>query len=185
MDFNRIKLQTGRIRSCECEKIPANRFPKFPEKKSEAAHVRKGRLSVEDYKTVSSRLDDPKLFWLKVILVMTFKYAFRKRELVNARVGYFDPKKSTFTLPAFTTKNKMERVVAMKRDGEIYQMLVNLTAGRGPQDALFSRNGRPICDYRRAGAKVTKGISGGSGLNGRITIMICGGAESPVWRTRA
>ena len=167
---NRENTILRMIFSHNSDKIPADRFPKFPNKRSEAAYVRKGRLNVEDYKTVLSRLDDTKLFWLKVIFVMTFKYAFRKSELLDAKVGYFDAKASVFTLPAFTTKNKMERRVPIKRDGEIYQMLVQLTAGRPPQDALFIRNGRPVSDYRGAWAKVTKGISGGSGLEGCITI---------------
>jgi integrase len=150
------------------DKIAANNFPTFPPMHSEKNHVRKGRLSAEDYRTVMARLEDPKMFWLKVLVTMTFKYGFRYSELLNATVGYFDPKASVFTLPAFTTKNKMERRVPIKRDGEIYQMLVQLTAGRNPKDALFTRKGVPVRDYRGAWAKVTEGITNGRG--GHVTI---------------
>jgi integrase len=62
----------------------------------------------------------------------------------------------------------MERRVPIKRDGEIYQMLVQLTAGRNPKDALFTRKGVPVRDYRGAWAKVTEGITNGRG--GHVTI---------------
>src|ERR1700683_4817643 len=101
-------------------KIPADHFPEFPKMQSEKAHVRKGRLSAEDYERLRKRLGSPKVFWLKVFLTMTFKYGFRRSELLNAKVGYFDPKASTLTLPAFTTKNKMERVVDIDPGGEIH-----------------------------------------------------------------
>jgi integrase len=149
-------------------KIAANNFPEFPDMHSEKNHVRKGRMSVADYETVLKRLDSEDLFWLRVILVMTFKYGFRKSELLNAKVGYFNPETSVFTLPAFSTKNDMERRVPIKKGGEIYQMLVNLTVGRNADDALFTRDGAPVRDYRGAWAKVTEGVSNGRG--GHITI---------------
>ncbi|MGB9242063.1 MAG: tyrosine-type recombinase/integrase [Candidatus Acidiferrales bacterium] len=151
-------------------KIPADRFPEFPDMKSEKAHVRKGRLSKADYETLRKRLDDPQLFWLKVFLVMTFKYGFRKGELLKAKCSYFDQKASTFTLPAFTTKNSMERVVDVAPGGEIFDMLVTLTEGRAPDAALFTRNGRPVRDFRSEWAKQTEGMKGGSGKNGCVTI---------------
>ena len=151
-------------------KIPADRFPEFPKMQSEKSHVRKGRLSKADYDMLRKRLDDPKLFWLKVLVTLTFTYGFRRSELVGAKVGYFDPKASTFTLPAFTTKNKMERIVDLNPDGEIYRMLVRLTEGRGADAALFTRNGRPVKDYRGEWARQTADIKGGSGKNGSVTI---------------
>ena len=111
-------------------KIPADRFPEFPEMKSEKAHVRKGRLSKTDYETFRNRFEDPLLFWLKVFFVMTFKYGFRKGELLKAKCHTSTGSASTFTLPAFTTKNSMERVVDVLPNGEIFDMLVALTAGR-------------------------------------------------------
>jgi integrase len=89
---------------------------------------------------------------------------------LHAKGSYFDPKASTFTLPAFSTKNKVERRVALKRDGEIYRMLIKLTKGRKSEDAMFHRNGVAVRDYRGAWEKVTEGITGGSGKNGRVTI---------------
>lgn len=38
-------------------KIPADRFPEFPDMKSEKAHVRTGRLSKTDYESLLKRLD--------------------------------------------------------------------------------------------------------------------------------
>jgi len=81
------------------EKIAHDNFPHFPAMHSEKNHVRKGRLCVENYKTVLARFDDPKMFWLKVLVVMTFKFGFRYSELLNATVSYFDPKSSVF-MPA-------------------------------------------------------------------------------------
>ena len=150
------------------KRLPANDFPEFPEMQSEKPFVRKGRLSEEDYQTILTRLENPKQFWLKAIFVLTFKYGFRKNELLNAKVRYFDPKASVFTLPAFTTKNKMERRVPIKRDGEIYKMLLKLTEGRNPDDALFTRNGKPVKDYRGAWEVLTEGITNGRG--GHVTI---------------
>ena len=151
-------------------KIPADRFPEFPKMQSEKSHVRKGRLSRADYDKLRERLDDPKLFWLKVFVTLTFVYGFRRSELIGAKVGYFDPKAAALTLPAFTTKNKMERIVDINPDGEIYRMLVNLTEGRDANAALFTRNGKPIKDYRGEWAKQTSDIKGGSGKGGAVTL---------------
>jgi integrase len=151
-------------------KIPADRFPEFPKMQSEKSHVRKGRLSKADYDTLRKRLDDPKLFWLKVFVTLTFTYGFRRSELIDAKVGYFDPKASALTLPAFTTKNKMERVVDINPNGEIFKMLVKLTEGRDADGALFTRNGRPVKDYRGEWAKQAKDIKGGSGKGGAVTL---------------
>jgi integrase len=151
-------------------KIPADRFPEFPKMQSERAHVRKGRLSKADYDTVRARLDDPKVFWLQVFVTLAFKYGFRKSELLNAKVGHFDPKASTFIVPAFTAKNKMERVVDLNPNGEIYRMLVKLTEGRDADAALFTRNGRPVKDFRGEWAKLTADIKGGSGKGGAVTL---------------
>jgi integrase len=151
-------------------KIPADRFPEFPKMQSEKSHVRKGRLSKADYDTLRKRLDDPKLFWLKVFVTLTFTYGFRRSELIGAKVGYFDPKAAALTLPAFTTKNKMERIVDINPDGEIYQMLVRLAEGRDAEAALFTRNGRPVKDYRGEWDKQTADIKGGSGKGGAVTL---------------
>jgi integrase len=62
----------------------------------------------------------------------------------------------------------MEREVSIKRDGEIYQMLAKLTEGRDKSEALFTRNGKPISDYRGAWKILTDGISNGRG--GQVTI---------------
>jgi integrase len=151
-------------------KIPADRFPEFPKMQSEKAHVRKGRLSKTDYDKLRKRLDDPRLFWLKVFVTLSFRYGFRRSELLGAKVGYFDPKASALTLPAFTTKNKMERVVDLDPSGEIHRMLVHLTEGHNADAALFTRNGRPVKDYRGEWAKQTADIRGGSGKGGAITL---------------
>jgi integrase len=145
------------------KKISANDFPEFPEMHSEKNYVRKGRLSKTDFQTLLTRLEDPKNFWLKVIVVMTFRYGFRKNELLQATVSYFDAAQSVFTLPAYQTKNKTERRVPIQRDGEIYKMLVKLTEGRSPDAALFTRNGRPVKDYRGAWTQVTEGLTNGRG----------------------
>lgn len=110
------------------------------------------------------------MFWLKVIVTLTFRYGFRKAELLSTKVGYFDPQAASLTLPAFTTKNKMERVVDLNPGGEIYQMLVKLTEGRDANDALFTRNGRPVKDYRSEWKKQTADLRGGSGKNGAVTV---------------
>jgi integrase len=151
-------------------KIPADRFPEFPKMQSEKSHVRKGRLSKTDYETLRKRLDDPKLFWLNVFVTLTFTYGFRRSELIDAKVGYFNAKEASLTLPAFTTKNKMERVVDINPDGEIYKMLVKLTESRNADAALFTRSGKPIKDYRGEWAKQTADIKGGSGKGGAVTL---------------
>jgi integrase len=151
-------------------KIPADRFPEFPKMQSERAHVRKGRLSDEDFENLRERLDEPEVFWLKVFLTMTFKYGFRKGELLHATCGYFDPKAATFTLPAFTTKNKQPRVVDLNPEGEIYRMLTQLTKGRAADAPLFTRNGKAVRDFRSEWARQTAAIKGGSGKGGSVRI---------------
>lgn len=151
-------------------RIPADRFPEFPKMQSERAHVRHGRLSKEDFDQLQTRLEDPKEFWLKVYLTLTFKYGFRKSELLRATCGYFDAKNSTFTLPAFTTKNKLARVVDLLPGGDIHKMLVQLVAGRPANAPLFTRGGKVVKDFRGAWDKLVEGIKGGSGPNGEVWI---------------
>ena len=55
-------------------------------------------------------------------------------------------------------------------------MLVKLMAGREKDAALFTRNGKPIKDYRAAWDILTKDLTGGSGKAGRITIHDLRGA---------
>lgn len=150
------------------EKIPADRFPQFPKMQSEKPFIRKGRLSREDYDKLRTRLDAPELFWLKAFVTLTFKFGFRKSELLSSKVGYFDPKAASLILPAFTTKNKMERIVDLDPDGEAFQMLVKLTEGRNADESLFVRNGKPVKDYRGEWDKQTADIRGGSGKGGRV-----------------
>lgn len=148
--------------------IPENFFPEFPKMHSEKSHVRKGRLAASDYAALLERLNDSKMFWLRALLVLTFKFGFRKGEMLSAKVGWFDPQASVFTLPAYSTKNKMERRVPIHRGGDIYKMLVQLTEGRDSEAALLTRNGRPVKDYRGAWEKLTEGITNGRG--GHVTI---------------
>jgi integrase len=150
------------------EMIPANFFPTFPNMHGEKSYVRKGRLSSEDYSTLLARLEDPKVFWLRALLILTFKFGFRKGELLNAKCGWFDAAASVFTLPAYSTKNKTERRVPIHRGGDIYKMLVRLTEGRDADAALLTRNGRPVRDYRGAWSKLTEGITNGRG--GHVTV---------------
>lgn len=152
------------------KKISANDFPEFPSMHNEEGHVRKGRLSKNDFDALIAKLEKPELFWFKALLTMTFKHGFRKSELLGAKVSYFNPEKSMFTLPAFTTKNSRERVVRLVRNGNIYEMLLQLTKGRSQDEALFHRNGKPVKDYRKFWENLTEGIRGGSGLGGRVTI---------------
>lgn len=152
-------------------KISPYHFPEFPKMVSERGLVRRGRLQDADYATLRKRLEKPEVFWLKVYLTMVFKYGFRKAELLTATCSYFDPKASTFTLPAYMTKSGMERVVTLERGGEIYKMLSTLTNGRAAKAALFTRNdGKPVRDFRGEWAKQTEGIRGGSGKGGTVTI---------------
>ena len=152
------------------KKISANDFPEFPEMHSEKNHVRQGRLSKADFQTLMTRLEDPKNFWLKVLVTLTFKFGFRKSELLNATSRLFRRQGRNLHVAGFTTKNKQPRRVPIARDGAIYKMLVTLKADRAADAPLFTRNGKAVRDYRGAWAILTEGIKGGSGLDGHVTI---------------
>jgi hypothetical protein len=49
-------------------------------------------------------------------------------------------------------------------------MLVKLTEGRVANAAIFTRNGKPVKDYRGEWAKQTVDIKGGSGKGGAVTL---------------
>ena len=68
-------------------------------------------------------------------------------------------------------ENKMERVVTVRRDREIYQYLTKLTAGRPKYEPLFTRenNGKPILGYRGAWERALKRIDN-LVASGNITI---------------
>ena len=136
-------------------KIPADRFPEFPDMSRRRRTSAKAGCRRDD-ETLRKRLDDRQLFWLKVFLVMTFKYGFRKGELLKAKCSYFDRSASTFTLPAFTTKNSMERVVDVAPGGEIH-MLVALTDGRAHLTRHCSRGTEGRCAISVASGRRANG----------------------------
>jgi integrase len=49
-------------------------------------------------------------------------------------------------------------------------MLATLTEGREPDAALFTRNGKPVRDFRAEWRLLTSDFTGGSGKKGEITI---------------
>ena len=152
------------------EKIAADDFPVFPKAHSERAYVRRGLLKNTDYPTVLERADALNQPWLSLFVRMAYTFGFRKTELITANCGFFDSAKSTFTLPPYSTKNRLPRVVPIARDGEIFRMLQSLTAGQSAATPLFNRSGKAVLDLRGTWAKLTEGLTSGSGKNGQVTV---------------
>ena len=70
-------------------------------------------------------------------------------ELLNIRVGQVDFVTRTIRLDPGTTKNQEGREVAIE-SGALLGLLRQCVEGKRPEDHVFTRGDKPICDFRKS-----------------------------------
>lgn len=98
--------------------------------------------------------------WLRAFLEIAYTYGWRKQELLNLRVRQVDILGHSLRLDAGTTKNDDGREVALSPTAAT--LLTECIQGKGPDDHVFTRAGKPVQDFRKAWGKLTTaaGVSG-------------------------
>lgn len=143
----------------DIDRIP--KMPVFPVNPDETGFTRTGTIPQDILKTILAACES-RFPWFVGLLTVYVRYGFRKEELLKLRVKDVNFEKSAITLPAFSTKNKRERVVGFQRGGPVEHILQGAVAGKGADDFVFTRNGKQIYDFRATWNHLVKGVAGGS-----------------------
>jgi integrase len=86
---------------------------------------------------------------------MAYNFGFRKRELLNLRVGQVDLLNHTIRLNAGETKSGDGRTIRMTQD--VFVLLQACVSHKGVDDFVFTRpDGRPVLDFRERWTNLTK-----------------------------
>jgi integrase len=117
--------------------------PKITKLEENAA--REGFVEDEHFDALKNAADE---LWLKALLVTAYDFGFRRGELLNLKVRQISLKQRKIELPAVSTKNKTPRNVVMT--DQVYDFLKQCVAGKGADDFVFTRSGKPVLDFRGA-----------------------------------
>lgn len=126
-------------------------FDRLPESKP-----RQGFVEEKTYRTIAGKCREP---YLRAMLALAYSFGFRRGELVALRVSDCDLLGGTIRLR--TSKNGEPRTVALT--AETHGLLASCIAGKGPDAPVFTRNGKPVSDFRGTWDAVTK-AAGAPGL---------------------
>jgi integrase len=114
-------------------------------------NVRKGFVKDEQYAKLAAETDKAGL-WLRAIFEVLYMYGWRKGEAIRQmRVRLVDLDQRTITIE--DSKNGEGRTVKMTE--RVYELLRQCCEGKQPDDYVFTRNGRPVKDFRRTWKMVT------------------------------
>ncbi|MGA8762484.1 MAG: tyrosine-type recombinase/integrase [Candidatus Sulfotelmatobacter sp.] len=139
--------------------------PHFPMLKED--NVRRGFVEDADFDRLAAQATEP---WLRTFLEVSFTYGWRRGELLGLRVRQLNFPARTIRLDAGTTKNRDGREVTMT--ARVFELLRAATAGKGPDDAVLTREGgAPVRDIRNAWQSLCER----AGL-GRFVCRACGQA---------
>jgi integrase len=136
------------------EKTPPKviRVPHF--RMLEERNVRKGFVKDAEYirlAETTAKEETAKLRpWLRGMFEAGWCYGWRADEIQSLRVNQFDAMARIILLEPGETKNDVPRQTP-PMDETIYQLICACTAGKGPDDFVFTRDdGEPIKDFRDA-----------------------------------
>jgi integrase len=120
-----------------------DRVPSFPASLKEAA-PRKGFVEDAQYATLAA---NAKPLWLRTLIACAYSFGFRKAELFGMRVRQVDFFRRWLELEQGTTKNDEPRKVKMT--AEVYDLMIESTRGKNPDDFVFTReDGTHVVDPR-------------------------------------
>jgi len=122
-------------------------LPAFPHLTED--NVRRGFVDDQQYAMLAAAASE---LWLRAFLEVSYTYGWRKSELLNMRVRQVDLVGKTLRLFAGTTKNDDGREVTLS--AMAFTLLQECVRGKGPDDHVFTRAGKPVRDFRNAWAKM-------------------------------
>ncbi|HEY4930058.1 MAG TPA: site-specific integrase [Terriglobales bacterium] len=116
-------------------------LPRFP--KLEENNIRTGFLEGGQAERIVAYCPE---LWFRGLVECGRTYGWRKGELLNMRVSQADLAQRVIRLEPGTTKNRDGRTAAMT--DAVWALLGALVEGKGPNDYVFTRGGKPIKDFR-------------------------------------
>lgn len=118
------------------------KLPVFPQMLREAP-PRSGFVVDAQYRAMMAQ---PIPTWTQCFIALAYKFGLRKQELLALRVGQVSLPDRVIRLNAGETKNEEGRLVPMT--SETHELLKLCVQGKQPGDLVFTRNGKPIIDFR-------------------------------------
>ena len=85
--------------------------------------------------------------WLRGLFEAAYTWGNRKQELLKLRVKHVNLMERVVVLSAKETKTKKGRVLPME-DGTLLELIQACIAGKGADDYVFTRDGKPIKNFR-------------------------------------
>jgi integrase len=115
-------------------------------KRLKESEARKGFIEEKQYRLLAAKCKEP---FMRAMLALGYTYGFRKAELLGMKVCNVDLLRGTVGI--YTSKNGDARKVSLTKEAE--QLLAACIAGKGPEEALFTRrelSGKqvPVADFR-------------------------------------
>lgn len=108
-------------------------------------NVRRGFVEDADFTRLAAEASE---LWLRAFLELGFTYGWRCAELLSLRVRQVNMALGTIRLDVGSTKNREGREVTMT--GKVGELLRQAIVGKGAEDFVLTRRGRPIRDFRQA-----------------------------------
>lgn len=108
-------------------------------------NVRTGFVESDQYQKLADQFGQVGL-WMRSLFECAYTYGWRISELLNLKVGQVDLQERIIRLETGTTKNKKGRVVKMTNT--VFQLMEQCCTGKGPEDYVFTRDGKPVRDFR-------------------------------------
>jgi integrase len=124
------------------------RIPSFPHLKESAP--RAGFVEESAYDRLAKNARE---LWLRALVATAYSFGFRKGELLGLRVRQVDLLNRSIRLNAGETKSGDGRAVAMTQD--VFTLLQACVAGKGSDDYVFTRNGKPVAGFRKRWKSLT------------------------------
>ncbi len=150
----------------ECTPPKVRTVPFFPMLKE--SDPRSGFLESVSYAALAKECARVGL-WLRTMFEIGYSYGWRHAEVMGLRVRQVDLLSGAIRLDTGTTKNNEGREVAMTQSVRV--LLTECVRGKQPEDRVFTRDGKPVSDFRKtwANACVAAGV-------GKFLCPTCGEA---------
>lgn len=123
-----------------------SRLPVFPSRLTEN-NVRLGFVEADQHAKLAEETAKYGL-WLRAMFETAYTFGWRHEEVLGLRVKQVDLKSRTVRLEVGTTKNGEGRVAVMTTP--LYELLKTACEGKKADDAVFTREGKPVMDFRKA-----------------------------------
>jgi integrase len=132
-----------------------DRVPYFP-MLDESQNVRTGFLQPDEYERLADATAKQGL-WLRTMFEVAWAFGWRRSEILQRKVKDVDflggPKgQGTISLP--DSKSGDPRLVTLPK--RLRDLFIECAKGKGPEEFLITRDGKPVVEYREAWADALK-----------------------------